>query len=250
MPNIYPGSKGKSGVFEWIISQMPPHTTYIEGCLGSGQIARRKKPAAINIGIESNLAVIERFHVGAAALPGLQVDEADAIYWLQSRVNAFMVESPTTLVYLDPPYVRETRRSQTPIYGRHEWKLEDHERCLGVITRLECMVMISGYRHELYDQALASWRRLDLPVKVHRGIARVESLWCNFPEPFELHDYRYLAPNPDRPAWRERERLKKKVNRWKARLAGMQASERYAMLAAIDESRESPARIAQGQRDW
>lgn len=237
MANIYPGSKGKSGVFEWIISQMPPHTTYIEGCLGSGQIARRKRPADINIGIESNESVIERFHVWARAVPEMEVVHGDAIAWLEQHSRTWEREHKT-LVYLDPPYIRETRRSQAPIYGAHEWTLADHGRMLDVVTRLRCYVMISGYRHELYDQRLASWRRLDLPVMVHRGIPRVESLWCNFPEPFELHDYRYLAPNPDRPAWRERERLKKKVRRWQAKLAGMPASERYAMLAAIEESRD------------
>lgn len=248
MANIYPGSKAKSGVFEWIISQMPPHTTYIEGCLGSGQIARRKRPAYVNYGIESNEKVIDRFHMGSRAIPHLQVIRGDVIAFLANEMqDESSLVGPAALVYLDPPYVRETRLSAEPIYGAHEWTLADHERCLEVITKLRCYVMISGYRHELYDQRLASWRRLDRPVMVHRGIPRVESLWCNFPEPFELHDYRYLAPNPARPAWRERERLKKKKTRWLAKLAHMPAAERYAMLAAIEESRVRSVEIGRGQ---
>ncbi len=32
----YPGSKSQAGVSQWIITNMPPHQTYIEAFLGSG----------------------------------------------------------------------------------------------------------------------------------------------------------------------------------------------------------------------
>ena len=39
----YPGSKAQAGVFQRIIGQMPPHSTYVEPFFGSGQIFWRKR---------------------------------------------------------------------------------------------------------------------------------------------------------------------------------------------------------------
>ena len=52
----------------------------------------------------------------------------------------------------------------------------------------------------------------------------------NYPEPLELHDYRYLGDN-----FRQRERLKRIRTRWLARLGRMDALERYSLLEAIAE---------------
>lgn len=55
-----------------------------------------------------------------------------------------------------------------------------------------------------------------------------EFLWCNFPPPIALHDYRFLGVT-----WRERERNKRKKQRWTARFHNMRPHERHALLAAI-----------------
>jgi hypothetical protein len=64
----------------------------------------------------------------------------------------------------------------------------------------------------------------------HGGL-RTEWLWCNFPEPIALHDYRYLGIG-----FRKRERIKHKKQRWTARLHSLPMLERQALLAAIDEA--------------
>jgi hypothetical protein len=51
----------------------------------------------------------------------------------------------------------------------------------------------------------------------------------NYPTPVALHDYRYLGDN-----FRERERIKRKANRWVAKLQNMPVLERQALLSAID----------------
>jgi DNA adenine methylase len=55
-----------------------------------------------------------------------------------------------------------------------------------------------------------------------------ELLWCNFPEPVELHDYRYLGRD-----FRERERIARRRRRWLARLAKMPVLERQALVSAL-----------------
>ena len=45
----YPGAKGGAGVWQRIISQMPPHELYVEAFAGSAQVLFRKRPAASSI---------------------------------------------------------------------------------------------------------------------------------------------------------------------------------------------------------
>jgi hypothetical protein len=61
----------------------------------------------------------------------------------------------------------------------------------------------------------------------------------NYPEPVELHDYRYLGRN-----FRERERIKRKTQRWERKLRSMPALERHAIFAAMQSVRGLPGGIA------
>jgi hypothetical protein len=53
----------------------------------------------------------------------------------------------------------------------------------------------------------------------------------NFPASAALHDYKFLGEG-----FRERERIKRKKQRWVARLRKMPELERRALLAAIEEA--------------
>jgi hypothetical protein len=126
-----------------------------------------------------------------------------------------------------------TRSCKRPIY-RHEFTTKQHADLLRIIARLPCMVMISGYYSELYAIALSQWRSVHFCAQTRSGRNATEWLWMNFPEPLELHDYRYLGRN-----FRERERIKRKRNRWKERLLRMTSLERHAVLMALEEIRIS-----------
>jgi len=54
----YPGAKGGEGVYHTIISQMPPHETYIEPFVGAGAVLRFKRPAVCSIAIDADAMVI------------------------------------------------------------------------------------------------------------------------------------------------------------------------------------------------
>lgn len=88
--------------------------------------------------------------------------------------------------------------------------------------------MISGYRCALYDRALAHWRRIDFQAMTRGGPA-IESLWLNYAPPRALHDYSHLGKN-----FRERERIKRKRDRWRRRLAAMPELERAAIRDALE----------------
>ena len=131
------------------------------------------------------------------------------------------------LVYCDPPYLMSTRRSGK-LY-KHEFTDAQHRQLLRVIRKLPCMVMVSGYWSKEYAEALDGWSAIQYQAMTRGGRMATEWVWFNFPAPVALHDYRYLGQN-----FRERERIKRKKNRWTARLQKMPTLERQALLYAVN----------------
>lgn len=231
----YPGGKNGSGVYQKIINLLPPHATYIEPFLGGGAIMRLKRPALASIGIDADAAVI---HNWKGEIPNLQLIHTDALMWLAS--TAF---TDDTLIYLDPPYLMSTRSTQGALY-RYEMTDKQHVQLLDLINCLPCMVVISGYASELYHDYLSAWRTLSFQAMTRSGKQATETVWLNFPEPYQLHDYRYLGEN-----YRERERIKRKQKRWANRLAAMPPQERYALLAAIQSAVSPETAVFAGNAD-
>lgn len=183
-----------------------------------------KKPAACSIGIDSDAAVIRSWE-NDLRIPGGIYQNGEAISFLKRykwRGGEF--------VYADPPYLMSTRRSKQPIYA-HEFGTEkQHAKLLDVLLSLPCMVAISGYWSQLYEDKLKGWRSISFLTGTQGGTVATEWLWMNYPEPTELHDYRYLGKN-----FREREKINRQRKRWRARLQKMSQLQRYALLSSIAE---------------
>ena len=135
------------------------------------------------------------------------------------------------LIYADPPYLRSVRSSKRPLYEHEFWTDSQHKSLLRLLKKLPCHVILSGYWSKLYASILSDWRTVTYPAVKRSGETVTEYLWCNFPEPKQLHDYRYLGDD-----FRERERIKRKKKRWIAKLKAMPRLERLAILAEIEES--------------
>jgi len=217
---MYPGGKAQPGIYQRIINQMPPHRVYIEAFLGGGAVMKAKRPAAINIGLDLDRSAIAGF--GDMITRELQLIEGDGIGFLASYKWR-----GDEMVYCDPPYLFLTRRERRPIY-RCELKEKDHLKLLSIVKRITAPVIISGYWSEMYAHELADWRTISFQAVTRGGSLATEWLWMNFPEPAELHDYQYLGES-----FRERERIKRKINRWVARLEKMPILERHALSAAL-----------------
>jgi len=228
----YPGGKNLAGVYQRIINQIPPHDLYVEMFLGSGAIMRAKRPALASIVMDRDAAVLSPW-LSMSAVTAICGDAIEALPGALAEYG----DSRSTFVYADPPYPISARSAGRAMYT-YEMSDGDHVRFLDLVRGLRCMVAISGYHHALYDDVLGSWRLVEYPVMTRGGRQVMECLWMNYPEPFSLHDYRYLGEN-----YRERERIKRKQERWRVRLAGMPAQERYAMLSVITppESSMPPA---------
>ena len=216
----YPGGKEGAGTFQRIINQIPPHDVYIEPFLGGGAILRHKRPAGSSIGIDIDADVINR--VSVKTVPGAIVICGDAISWLASYAwqgNEF--------VYADPPYVRSTCLSDCRY--RFDFTDEQHRRLLVVLCSLPCPVMISGYASQLYLSQLESWRTDHFKVVTRGGTIAEEWLWMNYAAPRALHDYAGLGKD-----FTDRQRIKRKIIRWKRKLLALPMLEREAMLQALN----------------
>lgn len=259
----WPGGKDGAGVYQRLINQIPPHEVFVSAFLGDCAIMRRKLPATVSIGIDRSRDNVERWARESArgGLPGLRLYHACGIAWLRhtfeldlvrpldqeagDRHSAEAAESGggrsifsaagnggedlrRWFAYLDPPYLLDSRRSRRQLY-EHELTDEQHVELLHVAVRLPCPVMISHYPHPLYARSLAGWRTFRFQAQTRGGRPATEQVWCNYPEPAELHDARYVGGDK-----RERERVRRRVRNWTQGLSRMRPDERQAVLDAIE----------------
>lgn len=218
----YPGSKAGAGVWQRIISLMPAHENYFELFLGHGSVMRRKLRApGLNVGVDDDPEVCAWWQ-GRPTPPWMTILQEDALQILSSHPA---MQDPNTLVNLDPPYLREVRTRL--FYNREFATREEHIQLLNVIRPLRCMVMISGYWSELYEEGLIGWEHYDFNAMTRGGVRR-EFVWCNFNSDLPLHDTRFVGDG-----FRERERIKRKRSRWVSRLAAMPAAERQVIREAL-----------------
>lgn len=219
----YPGGKNGAGVYQKLINLIPPHNIYIETHLGGGAIMKHKRPAGKSIGIDADLSVINMWQQSAQERADLTVINGDAHQFLKQydfTGNEF--------VYCDPPYLMETRKSgQLYLF---EYDRQQHIELLQIIIALPCRVMISGYWSQLYTDHLQGWSVDSFEAQTRGGSTATEYVWFNYPEPVQLHDYSFLGGN-----FRERERIKRKKQRWVSRLNRMPMLERRSLLNAIEE---------------
>jgi DNA adenine methylase len=116
-------------------------------------------------------AIVER-------LRGVIVEHRPAIDVMRQH------DGPATLHYVDPPYLPETR-SPANKYDlkhrmyRHELTPDDHLELLAFLRGLTGMVILSGYPHAMYDDALPEWRRVEREALADGARKRTEVLWIS-----------------------------------------------------------------------
>jgi len=114
-----------------------------------------------------------RIRAVAERLLSVQIENCDALTLLD-RFNA-----PNVLVYADPPYMEGTRQKR--IYA-HEIDTTYHEALLNKLSKHQGAVVLSGYDHELYNDKLSGWRRVEHDARNMLGNQRREILWIKDPE--------------------------------------------------------------------
>lgn len=89
------------------------------------------------------------------------------------------------LIYLDPPYLHETRSEGASHIYKHEMTVEDHISLLGLARASKAKVIISGYSAPLYNRNLKGWKCKKKNIANHSSQSktkerRVECLWMNY----------------------------------------------------------------------
>jgi len=237
----YPGGKNGSGVYQAIINQIPPHSKYIELFLGGGSIMLNKLPAAFNIGVDIDNSVLVNF-IQLPAFEKLR-DELtgdghryrydfefrtmDALQYLQ-----LIADDKSVFIYVDPPYLGSTRNNRK--YYKHEFmSQEQHQDLLSRLSSFQhCHIMISGYHSLLYDEFFHTrgWRCLEFSAMSRNG-KRTECLWMNYSEPERLHDCSYVGKD-----FTDRQRIRRKAQRWVDGLQRLPLHERQAVLSQIEQT--------------
>jgi len=82
------------------------------------------------------------------------------------------------LMYLDPPYVLETRKNKK--YYKHEFSNDDHENLLKLIICSKAKIIISGYNNDLYSKYLNNWHFDFIKTNDMVGNKKRECIWFNF----------------------------------------------------------------------
>jgi DNA adenine methylase len=214
--NGYSRSKARPGLVQTIISEMPEHDVYIEGFAGRAAVFHEKRAAAFSYLIEADPVHCHSARSQIAGKPAkiIHGNVLDKVPKLRA------VREPTkTLAYFDPPRLLSPPEN----YFNSE---EFHEAFLDMALKLSCRVMIHGLRSDLYDRKLKNWRKVGITYVNHRP--HLECVWCNFPKEVYLHDPRYLGNN-----YRQRERIKRKHQRWQGKFGRMERSERQAVICAL-----------------
>lgn len=108
-------------------------------------------------------------------LAGVIIENKDALAVMRAH------DAGTTLHYIDPPYLPDTR-VQGNRYYTHEMSTDGHEQLLAVIGTLQGMVMLSGYDSELYRDMLRGWQIVTKGSRISAGRGtkvRTECLWLS-----------------------------------------------------------------------
>lgn len=74
-----------------------------------------------------------------------------------------LYDTEDTFFYCDPPYVLETRGTQS-IYD-YEMSLQDHRDLVDILLNIKGTAILSGYYHKVYEPLeLNGWKRIDIRI--------------------------------------------------------------------------------------
>lgn len=108
---------------------------------------------------------------GALRLKDVQIENRPALELIRK------FNHDNVLIYVDPPYLLETRGGKQYKFEMNE---QDHIDLLDTLRNHKGYVILSGYPSEMYDIELKDWQRITRKSYNQNADARTEVLWCNF----------------------------------------------------------------------
>lgn len=125
-------------------------------------------------------AYVDRIPAVATRLRGVSLECRPALELIEAYGR-----HRNTLLYVDPPYLAETRSAGGAHNYRHEMpRLDQHQELAAALVACRATVVLSGYPSPLYDRLYAGWHRYELDSATSQGgthQVRTEVLWSNRP---------------------------------------------------------------------
>lgn len=127
---------------------------------------------------------VARMEACALRLSRVAIEHRPAIDLVRDHATA------DTLIYLDPPYERETRNITVSVRGdyRHDMpEADQHRELADVLRTTPATVFLSGYPSALYDELYGDWwtteRNVNKNVGALNGVSgrATERIWSNRP---------------------------------------------------------------------
>lgn len=232
--NNYPGSKGGSGIPQWIINHIPSCKIFIEGFGGSGEISWWIKKA--KYGTIKHVYILEAVKDVVLQLKKrftenslVEIMHLDFfVKYHQSSLK--MMNWEEFVFYLDPPYLKESRKSQKDIYAQ-EWTTEDHYKFFEVVEILNstgAKIIISHYDCDLYRETLEGWHTKEMQTMTRGGTA-IEKIWMNYDiTEMDLAITDHVGKN-----FTDRQRIDRRKKSFLSKLQKMPRHEKQAVLEHI-----------------
>lgn len=111
----------------------------------------------------------------AKRLQGVVIENTDALDLIERW------DKPDTVMYLDPPYVGETRTARD--YTVENAGIDFHKALVEIISQSKARIILSGYDHHAYSP-LSDWNKLTTQSQTgavsKTGQYATETLWTNF----------------------------------------------------------------------
>lgn len=220
----YTGHKGQAGVFQQIINEIPRFDEFHELFAGSGVISSllEIKQPKLNFLNDKSAEVFLNL---SKKFRSATVLNNCAISLINDAPNA---TNSKRVCFLDPPYLHETRPNATNLY-EFEMTDNDHIQLLQTVLANDEKFdfIIIHPKCDLYETYLKNWRKKEIKVRYHQKTS-IEVIYMNYPEPTELHTYKYLGND----CW-DRQRIKRKADRLVKSLSNLPVLERKYILEKI-----------------
>jgi DNA adenine methylase len=133
------------------------------------------------------LSIVEMLPAIAERVRSVQIEHGDWLEVLRSY------DTPQTLYFIDPPFIKSTRRSGKYV---HDMDDTEHRKLIDSVLSIKGKALVSGYRHDIYNPLEeAGWERVDLLTVCYAvgrtkgtrlqgkgslvGQSRTESIWIS-----------------------------------------------------------------------
>lgn len=209
----YPGSKGKSGHLQQIVSLIPQCKTFIEAMAGSAVISNYMIDLV-------DLIVINDYDSS--------LNHPSQLHYIDLVAKYDYSDPRNTVFYFDPPYLMETRSWKGKLYNI-DWNKKDHQEFIAMSTVVKSNCMISHYPCSMYDTAFKKWRKHYYKAMTRAGV-RTECVYMNFPPPTHLACCSVVGNNHT-----HRQQIKRKLQRLITKIQSLPIAEQQAIITTISK---------------